>query len=235
MKEKPTYEELEKKIFELENLFGRSADVYDQVKMPDENPKLGFNQSNCSFLCNIIGVYVATADGKVIEANDYYLNLIGYSRRELESGIVNWRSLTPAEWLESDEQAISSLRKNGSYVPYEKEYELRDGVRVAILITDILLPGPEEQIAGLVLDITERKRTEQVIRSHLHLLKAEHKRTAGQLILSEEKFLDLFENMTQGAFYQMADGTITDANSAALEMFGLTADQLYGRTSYDPD
>lgn len=45
----------------------------------------------------------------------------------------------------------------------------------------------------------------------------------------------LFDNMTQGAFFQDADGSIVDANQAVLDMFGLTRDQLLGRTSYHPD
>lgn len=44
----------------------------------------------------------------------------------------------------------------------------------------------------------------------------------------------MFQNMAQGAFFQLADGTLVDVNPAALEMFGLTSDQFLGRTSYDP-
>jgi len=54
------------------------------------------------------------------------------------------------------------------------------------------------------------------------------------LIANEQKYRTLFENMSQGVFYQMADGAISDANEAALEMFGLTRDQFLGRTSFDP-
>jgi PAS domain S-box-containing protein len=40
--------------------------------------------------------------------------------------------------------------------------------------------------------------------------------------------------MAQGAFFQDADGSIIDANRALLELFGLSRDQLLGRTSLDP-
>jgi len=50
-----------------------------------------------------------------------------------------------------------------------------------------------------------------------------------------EKYSILFENMTQGAFYQNADGTMIDINPAGLQMLGLTKDQFNGRTSYHPD
>jgi PAS domain S-box-containing protein len=51
----------------------------------------------------------------------------------------------------------------------------------------------------------------------------------------QQKYLLMFENMAQGAFYQQADGTLTDVNPAALAMFGLTRDQFIGRTSKDPN
>jgi len=54
------------------------------------------------------------------------------------------------------------------------------------------------------------------------------------LLQHEKKYQILFENMAQGAFYQQADGTLVDYNLAALEMFGLTADEFFGRTSLDP-
>jgi PAS domain S-box-containing protein len=51
---------------------------------------------------------------------------------------------------------------------------------------------------------------------------------------SEHNYRDLFEQMPQGAFYQLADGTLIDVNNAALKMLGLTRDQFLGRTSHDP-
>jgi diguanylate cyclase (GGDEF)-like protein/PAS domain S-box-containing protein len=54
------------------------------------------------------------------------------------------------------------------------------------------------------------------------------------LIASEEKLRMLFENMAQGVIYQQSDGKLTDCNSAALDIFGLTRDELLSRTAYDP-
>jgi PAS domain S-box-containing protein len=57
---------------------------------------------------------------------------------------------------------------------------------------------------------------------------------AKRLRESEAKFRTLFENMAQGAFYQRADGILTDVNPAALEIFGLTRNQFLEKTSCDP-
>ena len=110
---------------------------------------------------DIVGVVIARPTGEIVEANDYYLDLIGYSRDELVAGAVDWRALTPPEWLPADERALVELRERGVCTPYEKEYLLRDGRRVAVFLADALLPGPEEEIAAFVLDISDRKRAER--------------------------------------------------------------------------
>ncbi len=110
---------------------------------------------------NVVGVIIAGPSGDVIEANDYYLRTIGYTREELEQGKVDWRAITPPEWLPADEHAIEELRERGICTPYEKEYVRRDGTRVSVFLSDAMLPGPEEQIAAFVLDITKRKQMEE--------------------------------------------------------------------------
>jgi PAS domain S-box-containing protein len=119
---------------------------------------------------NIIGVLTANPDGTIIEANDYYLRMIGFSREEFRQGKVDWRAITPPEWLPADEQAIQELRARGTCTPYEKEYLRRDGIRVPVLLVDALLPGPELQIVAFALDLTERKRAENQIRRQLEEL-----------------------------------------------------------------
>lgn len=113
---------------------------------------------------NIVGVVTASPSGEVIEANDYYLRLVGYTREEFERGLVDWRAITPPEWLAADERAIAELRERGRCTPYEKEYVRRDGTRVAVFLSDAMLPGPEEQIVAFALDVSEQRRAEAGIR-----------------------------------------------------------------------
>ena len=139
-------------------------------KQVEEKLKIAHDQLRRFIDSNIVGVIIASPNGKIAEANDYYLNLIGYTREELETNKVDWRSITPTEWLHTDENAINELRKTGTSNPYEKEYLRRDGTRVAVLIVDAMLPGPEEQIAGFILDITKRKEMEETLRSSQQLI-----------------------------------------------------------------
>lgn len=113
---------------------------------------------------NLIGVIIANADGRVVEANDYYLQLIGYSQAELRAGMVNWRTATPAQWLPVSDNALAELHRFGSSRPYQKEYQRRDGSWVTVYVAAALLPGATDQIAAVVLDISEREAAEREIR-----------------------------------------------------------------------
>ncbi len=118
---------------------------------------------------DIVGVVIANTAGAILEANDYYLNLIGFTREEFSEGKVDWRAITPTEWLAVDEKALRELRERSSCTPYEKEYIRRDGLRVPVLLVDALLPGPEEHIVAFVLDLTGRKQAEVELRKRLEL------------------------------------------------------------------
>ncbi len=67
---------------------------------------------------------------RVYDANDAYLDIIGYSRDDLEAGRIAWREITSPEWAEAQGNAIEQLRQTGAYPPFEKEYVRKDGERV---------------------------------------------------------------------------------------------------------
>ena len=139
-----------------------SSDITDR-KRAEETLRLANERFRRYVDANIVGVILASPYGGIIDANDYYLHMIGYTREEFEKGMVNWRSVTPPEWLYADEHALEELRERGRCTPYEKEYIRRDGSRVPVILSDAMLPGSEEQIVAFVLDITERKRAEEAL------------------------------------------------------------------------
>jgi PAS domain S-box-containing protein len=111
-----------------------------------------------------IGIVIANARGDVLQANDYYLSILGCTREELLSGQVDWRKMTPPEWLAADERALAQLRERGVCDTYEKEYMRQDGTRVPVSITDAMMPGDRGDILAFIFDITERKKSEEELR-----------------------------------------------------------------------
>src|SRR5580704_427283 len=71
---------------------------------------------------NIIGIFMWRDDGRIIDANEAYLRIIGYDRGDLIAGHLNWRDLTPPEWRGADDRRAAQLEAGGTAQPYEKEY-----------------------------------------------------------------------------------------------------------------
>ena len=109
---------------------------------------------------NVLGVLVATEDG-IKEANDAYLDIIGYTREELEGGRISWTAVTPPEWAASDEDAVRQLRSRGVCQPYEKEQWHRDGRRVPTLVGAAVLDWNPLRWVMFVVDLTARQRAEE--------------------------------------------------------------------------
>ena len=84
---------------------------------------------------NIIGMFIWDFEGRIIEANDAFLRMVGYDREDLVSGSMRWTDLTPPEWRDRDERRwVPELKVTGSLQPFEKEYLRKDGSRVPVLI-----------------------------------------------------------------------------------------------------
>jgi PAS domain S-box-containing protein len=113
---------------------------------------------------NIIGIMIGDARGHIIEANEAFLELLGYGREDLVSGRIRWTKLTPAEWAAADQDAIAQLNATGTCKPYEKEYFRKDGSRVPVLVGGAFFEGKRDQGVVFVIDMTERKRAEEALR-----------------------------------------------------------------------
>ncbi len=164
---------------------------------------------------DIVGIIIAMSTGAVIEANDYYLRTIGYSREEFERDLVDWRAITPPEWLPADERAIEEMRQRGTCTPYEKEYVLRDGTRVAVILYVVMLPGPEEEIAAFILDITDRKRAENELRE------------------SERRYRDMLSNVELLSVMLDRGGRVTFCNDYLLRLMGWRSEEVLGSNWFD--
>ena len=110
---------------------------------------------------NMQGVMFWNKDGRVFEANDRFLELVGYSREDLQEGRINWRDLTPPEYAQADQRAMDEVDATGTCTPYEKEYRRKDGTRIHILIGSASFEDNPDEGVRFVLDLSERKKLEE--------------------------------------------------------------------------
>jgi PAS domain S-box-containing protein len=113
---------------------------------------------------NIIGIFIWDFDGRILEANDAFLDIVGYDYEDLAAGRIRWTDLTPPEWRDRDTRLIQEHKVTGTLPPFEKEYFRKDGSRVPVLIGVATFEEGGNQGVAFVLDLTERKRAEEALR-----------------------------------------------------------------------
>jgi PAS domain S-box-containing protein len=119
---------------------------------------------------NIIGIMFATPD-YITEANEAFLEMVGYTREELLAGKVNRQQMTPPEYKALDKQGLEQLLTIGVFNPFEKEYIRKDGSRIPILIGGALVEKNPPSWICFILDLTPRKQLEKTLRQQAEELK----------------------------------------------------------------
>jgi PAS domain S-box-containing protein len=113
---------------------------------------------------NIVGIIIWEVEGRILEANDEFLRMVGYDREDLTEGRLHRTTLTPPEWRDRDARTVAELKRIGTAQPFEKEYLRKDGSRVPVLIGGAMFEEGTSQGVGFVLDLTERKRAVEALR-----------------------------------------------------------------------
>lgn len=117
------------------------------------------------FNSDITGFSFWDASGKITQANDLFLDMVGYTRKDLLDGLINLDSISPAEYAHADLQAREEIRISGVCRPYEKEYLRKDGTRIPVMIGAARIDDDNAQATGVtcVMDMSHRKQMEQEI------------------------------------------------------------------------
>ncbi|HMJ13200.1 MAG TPA: PAS domain S-box protein [Polyangiaceae bacterium] len=135
----------------------------------------------------IIGITIADVQGSILEANDAYLKMIGYSRDELTQGVVRWSDLTPPEFMERGQRALQQLVDTGIAPAWETENFCKDGTRIPLLVGVAMLEYPKciafsADLTGRRLAEAGRTRAEEALRaSEEQLRQAQKMEAVGRL------------------------------------------------------
>jgi PAS domain S-box-containing protein len=107
---------------------------------------------------NMVGIICWDVAGNVLEANDAFLSIVGYTRQDLSERKVNWLALTPVEFHPLERKAFEELDERGVCNPFEKEYIRKDGSRVPVMVGGAYLENSRETGVCFVVDMSEHKR-----------------------------------------------------------------------------
>jgi PAS domain S-box-containing protein len=223
---KPTYEELEQRVKALEQALllarasepavpGEATDMTvlkeaeTKLRESEEKFRLAFHTSPDSINLNRV------SDGKYIDVNEGFTKLMGYTREE----VIGKTSLELNIWVESEdrERLVYSLTTAGFVENLEARFRRKNGqIGIGLMSARVLYINQENVILSVTRDITERNRSEELLRE------------------SERRYRTLFERTKDAIFIvDRQTGRYLDANAAAVELTGRPLSELTQLTTQD--
>jgi PAS domain S-box-containing protein len=153
---------------------------------------------------NIVGILISDLKGRIVEANDAFLQMIGYTQSDLREGRLHWPEITPPEWQAASERAARQLTARGVCDLFEKQYLHSDGTRVPVLVAAAAIEGTKGENVAFVLDLTDRKRAEEAARR------------------SERELREVIETIPTIVWVARPDGSNEFANRRWVEYTGMS-------------
>jgi two-component system, cell cycle sensor histidine kinase and response regulator CckA len=151
-----------------------------------------------------VGIDVVDADGRFLQVNSSFAEMLGYTQDEL-------LNLTFFDISHPDDVEVSRIKhekmvrgETESY-RFEKRYIRKDGGVLWAEVSVSPVRGPDGvhlATVGVIADLTYRKRAEEALRE------------------SEDKYRTIFEESFDGLFITSPGGKILDMNKKGVAMFG---------------
>lgn len=190
-------------LVELQGV-GRDITVRKQAEIALQQSEARFRQL---FQFNLIGVMFWDVEGRVLDANDAFLNIVSYTREDLQAGRVNWRAMTPPEQLEGSDRSLEKMRRETADTR-EKHYIRKDGSLVLVLLSGVMFEGSQNQGVSFVIDLTELRRAEAASRQ------------------SQAQLQHLLDTAPIGIGFGTSTGEVLAINDVLLQIHGYTREEF---------
>ncbi|MDZ8089657.1 MAG: PAS domain S-box protein [Nostoc sp. DedQUE12b] len=192
-----------------------------------QNSEMRFGQLAES---NIIGVIVTDINnGFIIEANDAFLNTIGYTREDFSANKINWREITPPEYLLLSERSVEEVRTTGRCKPFEKEYIRKDGDRIPVLLGSVMLGDTQETVIAFVVDLSQQQAALRDVYDELRL----RKQAEAALQQANQRNTRTLENMSDAFITLDRDWRIIYQNAEAERINGKPRTEIIGKSHWE--
>jgi len=179
----------------------RREDIESKLKQSEYYNRTLFTES-------VSGLALCDMNGKLIDINQQYANIIGRSIDETKA--LSYWDITPGDYAEQERTQLALLEMNGRYGPYEKEYLHADGHRIAVRLNgSIVHINGDKYIWSTVEDISEYAGSQL------------------KLLASESKYRAIFNKAADGIITANDKGLITSFNKTAEILFGYKQEDVY--------
>ncbi|MCU1229033.1 MAG: Diguanylate cyclase [Acidobacteria bacterium] len=138
---------------EIDGVLGLSIDITER--------KHAERRYQALFERNLAGVFRATVSGMLLECNEAFAKMFGYSTaREMARMLTRDLYYDPAD----RDEVIALLEARGELRNFERKFRRRDGQIVWALLNETLVhpqAGGDDILEGTIIDITARKLAEE--------------------------------------------------------------------------
>ena len=167
------------------------------------------------FDSNMTPVYFWDVHGNITDANDAFLKLFGYTRKDLASRTLTWRTLIPSGYEPIERHNLEQLLRTGICSTYEIEGIHKDGRLIPLVGTSAMIEGSRERGVGIMVNLSETRESTRSLKDSLWMFR---------------ELLDGFEGF---AFVKDTEARFQYVNSALAKHFRSTPDELLGKVSRD--
>jgi len=186
----------------------RKENILLESVAKDASMKFDFTQRKYQniFDNNIAGILETTFDGKIINCNTALAKMFGFKSIE---EVFEHEALPFYKHTSDREKIISFLKRNNELINYEVEFVNKDGKTVNTLIRCFNIGN--QSILSFLIDITDIVKLQETQHQYEHIVSS----STDMIALLDKNF------------------TYLASNSALLEAFGKTSEELIGFTAKD--
>lgn len=216
MPEKPTYEQLEKQVQELEQLKSTLEKREKRYENLEETLIELENKFNTAFRSNPAGMVITRLkDGKVIDVNQSFFKITGYPHEES----LGRTSIELGFWIKPEDRELATQKMKAHHGFRDLEFDFRNKsgeIRTGLFSSEIVNIKGEPCIITALNDITKRKKAEENLKQ------------------SEEKYYNLFNSVSDAVYVMDREtGKVLDVNDTACKMYGYTREEWLTMTNTD--
>lgn len=156
-----------------------------------------------------VGVLTFDYEGNLLNANDAFLETMGYTHQDVKEKTFHWRDFTPKNLVPERQQVMEQVRASGRGGPYEQEFIRKDGSLLWLMF--VAADIGDGTIVEYAIDVSERKYMERVLHE------------------TQERYRLAVENVRDYAILTLdLNNVFTSWNLGAERIFGYSETEVLG-------
>ena len=193
-------------------ILGIAKDITEQKKTEEQVAHQMFRNEQILSTC-LDGYILADTEGKLLEVNNAYCDIVGYSREELLK--MNIRDLEVQFAPSQVDEHIKRMVSLGSD-RFETQHRRKDGGIIDLDVSVVIMKqGDIELVAAFVRDDTVRKNAENA------------------LLKSEDKYRRIYEALTDVYYRTDREGIVTEISPSVTMQAGWDPQDVIGHPVTD--